>query len=194
MIGYDQIEEQIHSDFTDDVLLVMQARSDGNEEGDCAEAVSDCIHFYRIFFCARRTRRVMNRIFCFSKHIPAGCQTYFTAFERKGERCAALRAAPGEQKPAFRRKVEFALRADLGRLPEGIRVRGQDPDLCDGQVPAEAHKPGADVPGPPYPPGAGGAVAIWNISFEFTTKSSAVCLLHITLLFLVFFFKNAYNA
>ena len=86
MIGYDQIEEQIHSDFTDDVLLVMQARSDGNEEGDCAEAVSDCIHFYRIFFCARRTRRVMNRVFCFSKHIPAGCQTYFTAFERKGER------------------------------------------------------------------------------------------------------------
>lgn len=86
MIGYDQIEKQIHSGFTDDVLLVMQARSDGNEEGDCAEAVSDCIHFYRIFFCARRTRRVMNRVFCFSKHIPAGCQTYFTAFERKGER------------------------------------------------------------------------------------------------------------
>ena len=30
MIGYDQIEEQIHSDFTDDVLLVMQALAFGN--------------------------------------------------------------------------------------------------------------------------------------------------------------------
>ena len=83
MIGYDQIEEQIHSDFTDDVLLVMQARSDGNEEGDCAEAVSDCIHFYRIFFCARRTRRVMNRGFLFFKAHPGRMSDLFHSFRAK---------------------------------------------------------------------------------------------------------------
>ena len=37
-------------------------------------------------------------------------------------------------------------------------MRGKDSDLCDGQVPAEAHKPGTDVSGFTYPPGAGGAV------------------------------------
>lgn len=38
MVEYFQIERQIHSGFTDDVLLVMQARSDGNEEERIVES------------------------------------------------------------------------------------------------------------------------------------------------------------
>lgn len=38
MLQYVQVERQIHIDFTDDVLLVMQARSDGNDDEKIVES------------------------------------------------------------------------------------------------------------------------------------------------------------
>ena len=38
MLQYVQVERQIHIGFTDDVLLVMQARSDGNDDEKIVES------------------------------------------------------------------------------------------------------------------------------------------------------------
>ena len=53
MLQYVQVERQIHIDFTDDVLLVMQARSDGNDDEKIVESSLGFYSFLSDLFSCR---------------------------------------------------------------------------------------------------------------------------------------------